>query len=80
MEECRKKYPNLFLIIISAIIVFIYFCIVFLLTLSIRPFSNFGTALFLIVYNLIFILLIWSMVQTIRTDPGRVPLQWVPFP
>ena len=79
MEECRKKHPYLFLIIIIGIIVFIYFCVVVLLVLDIHPWSNFGTALFLIVYNLIFILLIWSMVQTIRTDPGRVPLQWVPL-
>lgn len=79
MEECRKKHPYLFLIIITAIIVFIYFCVVVLLVLDIRPWTNVGTAFFLIVYNLIFILLIWSMVQTIRTDPGRVPLQWVPL-
>lgn len=77
MEECRKKTPYLFLIIISIIIIFIYFCIVKLLVLDIHPWTSFGTVFFLVVYNLIFLLLVWSMVQTIRTDPGRVPIQWV---
>ena len=77
MEECRKKHPYLFLIVITGIIVFIYFAIVVLLVLDIHPWSNLGAAIFLIVYNIIFILLVWSIVQTIRTDPGRVPLQWV---
>ena len=77
MEECRKKFPYLFLIIIVIIIIFIYFCIVKLLIFDVRPWSNPAIIAFLILYNLIFILLIWSMVQTIRTDPGRVPIQWV---
>ena len=77
MEECRKKYPYIFLIIIIAIIIFIYFCIVKLLVLDIHPWTPVGTIVFLIIYNVIFILLIWSIVQTIKTDPGRVPIQWV---
>ena len=77
MEDLRKKCPYAFVIIIAAIIIFIYICVVKLLLLDIHPWSNGGTAVFLIIYNIIFLLLIWSIVQTIRTDPGRVPLQWV---
>lgn len=76
MEDLRKKCPYSFLIIIVAIIVFIYFCVVKLLILDIHPWSDTSTAVFLIFYNLIFVLLLWSIVQTIRTDPGRVPIQW----
>lgn len=78
MEDLRKKCPYSFLIIIIAIIVFIYFCVVKLLILDIHPWSDAGTTVFLIFYNFIFVLLLWSIVQTIRTDPGRVPIQWVP--
>ena len=59
------------------IIVFLYVCIVKLLVLDLHPWSPVATVIFLVLYNIIFILLLWSMVQTIRTDPGRVPLQWV---
>ena len=64
--------------IITLIIIFIYFCIIFLLAINIHPWSNLGTIVFIVIYNLIFLLLAWSIVQTIRTDPGRVPIQWVP--
>ena len=77
MEELRKKCPYFFLIIISLIIGFIYFCVVVLLVSGIRPWNDGSTGFFLVVYHLVFILLLWSMVQTIRTDPGRVPIQWV---
>lgn len=56
---------------------FLYVCIVILLVLGLRPWSPPATVIFLALYNIIFIFLLWSMVQTIRTDPGRVPLQWV---
>jgi len=77
MEQCRKSCPYLFLIIISVIIVFLYICIVKLLLLDLHPWSSLGTIIFLVIYNIIFLLLLWSIIQTIRTDPGRVPLQWV---
>lgn len=76
MEDLRKKCPYSFLIIIVAIIIFIYFCVIKLLILDIHPWSDTSTAVFLIFYNLIFVLLAWSIIQTIRTDPGRVPIQW----
>lgn len=77
MEELRKKCPYFFLIIISAIIIFIYFCVVKLLVLDIHPWGAGSTGFFLVLYHLIFVLLLWSIIQTIRTDPGRVPIQWV---
>lgn len=33
--------------------------------------------IFLIIYHIIFVLLLWSIISTIRTDPGKVPVQWV---
>jgi hypothetical protein len=77
MEDLRKKCPYSFLIIILAIIIFIYLCIAKFLLLDIHPWGNGVTTIFLVFYNIIFVLLLWSIVQTIRIDPGRVPIQWV---
>jgi hypothetical protein len=33
--------------------------------------------IFLLLYHVVFILLVWSIVETIQTDPGKVPHQWV---
>lgn len=30
----------------------------------------------LIIFNIIFILLLWSMIKAILGDPGRVPIYW----
>ena len=56
---------------------FIYFCIVKLLVIDMHPWESGSAIAFLIIYHIVFVLLVWSIVQTIRIDPGRVPLQWV---
>lgn len=53
------------------------FSFVKLLVLDIHPWGNTATAIFLVIYAIVFVLLTWSIVQSIRRDPGKVPLQWV---
>jgi uncharacterized membrane protein YjfL (UPF0719 family) len=58
---------------------FIYFSFIKLLVLDIHPWGETATVIFLIVYHIIFLLLVWSMIEAIRKDPGKVPSQWVYF-
>lgn len=73
----RKKFPYFFLVIISVIILYISFCFVYLLVMDIQPWGSTATTIFIIIYLLVFFLLVWSIYEAIRTDPGKVPLQWV---
>lgn len=80
MEDLRKKFPYFFLIIISLILIFIYVCFFKLLVLDLHPFASVPTIIFIIVYHIVVLLLIWSIIEAIRRDPGKVPIQWVdPF-
>ena len=77
MEEIRKKYPYFFLIIIALIIVYIYVSFQIILVLKLHPWANAPTYIFMIIANIIFILLVWSIIMALSKDPGKVPLQWV---
>ena len=77
IEQIRNKFPYVFLVMISAVIVFLYFTFVKLLIIDMDPWPSFVMALFLIVYHIFVILLIWSLIMTIKKDPGLVPIHWV---
>lgn len=77
MEEIRKKFPFVFLFIISLLIIIIAFSFIKLLAIDLHPWGDIPTTIFLVVYGLVFLLLVWSITQAIRRDPGKVPLQWV---
>jgi len=77
MEDLRKKFPYFFLVMISLILIFIYICFVKLLVIDLHPFGNVLTVIFIVVYHIVLILLVWSIIEAIRRDPGKVPIQWV---
>jgi hypothetical protein len=77
MEDLRKKFPYFFLVMISLILIFIYVCFVKLLVLDLHPFPDVFTVIFIVFYHLVIVLLVWSIVEAIRRDPGKVPIQWV---
>jgi palmitoyltransferase len=35
-----------------------------------------GKLLMLFVFNLVFVMLLWSMFRSILSDPGKVPIYW----
>lgn len=73
----RRRFPYGFLIIISLIMVYLYICFVWLMIVDLSHWNKGVLITFLIIYHIIFILLLWSMISTIKTDPGKVPVRWV---
>lgn len=75
--SCRKLLTTHFVGVVLFII-FNYYIFVyeFLTNLNPHPFSQGGRMLSLILFHLCFIMLMWSMVQSIISDPGRVPIYW----
>ena len=41
-----------------------------------RAQESIGVLVMLIFFNLLFVMLVWSWVQTMTTDPGQVPVFW----
>ncbi|KRX05905.1 Thioredoxin-like fold [Pseudocohnilembus persalinus] len=65
----------IYVIFILALLFILYFINIYLIW-----FQRFERGLFFYVYvvifNILFFLLLWSMAQTMWTDPGKVPLYW----
>lgn len=73
----QKSFPWIYLTMIVLVMIGLYLIIVPLLLFHYHPFSPFPLVIFIIIYHLALFLLIWSMVETIRIDSGRVPIKWV---
>lgn len=70
--NCRKLFGVHFLVVIL-FISFSYFLFVYEYLLLLRP-SYFAVGM--VVFHIIFFLLLWSMIRSICSDPGRVPIYW----
>jgi hypothetical protein len=47
------------------------------MVIDISSWNTLSLVMFLTVYHISLLMLIWSLISTIRTDPGKVPHQWV---
>lgn len=80
-----KLIGNLFVLFVMAVIAMLYFTYVILLwgprcagTSFIWAFlESFGAQLLLAFFHVFFVLLVWSFMQAMTTDPGQVPVFWV---
>jgi len=57
----------------------LYFTFIKLLVIDLQPWPPIPMIAFIIVYHVFLILLIWSLIMTIKKDPGLVPIHWVIF-
>ena len=73
-----KKLLTVHFIGVVCFIIFNYYILVveFMTLLNPHPYSNAGRIAALVVFHLLFIMLAWSMIQSIISDPGRVPIYW----
>lgn len=70
--NCRKLFGAHFLFVI-AFISFSYYLFVYEYLIRLKP-SYFLPAM--IVFHIVFGMLLWSMIRSICSDPGRVPIYW----
>jgi hypothetical protein len=47
------------------------------MVIDISKWNIVSLTIFMIIYHVILVLLLWSIVMTMSTDPGKVPVQWV---
>jgi hypothetical protein len=69
-----KLLGNVFVLLVAAVMTFIYYT--FISVWGPRASQSIWVMLMLVVFNLIFVLLVWSFIQTMTTDPGQVPVFW----
>ena len=69
-----KILGNFFVILVATVMIFIYYT--YIMLWGPRASESIGVMTLLVFFKLIFILLVWSFVQTMTTDPGQVPVFW----
>lgn len=69
-----KILGNVFVLLVATVMTFIYYT--YIILWGPRASESIGVMAMLVFFNLIFILLVWSFVQTMTTDPGQVPVFW----
>ena len=67
----RLLTPHFIGVVIVILLNWFVFVFMFMLDLKPAPYI-----IFLIIFHVFFILLIWSMIRSIFSDPGRVPIYW----
>ena len=73
----RRKFPYGFLLMICLIIIFLYIAFIKLMVLDLSNWNTASIVIFMIIYHVVFLLFIFSLIMTMATDPGKVPVQWV---
>ena len=75
--SCKKLLTPHF-IGVASFIAFNYYIFMFeyLTFLKPCPYSSIGKTIAIVIFHLIFFMLLWSMLQSIIADPGRVPIYW----
>ena len=66
----------LFRIIFVALVILNYTFTVFYIWIPRFLKDSFASSLFLLYYNIIFVLVGWTVYETAKSDPGQVPLYW----
>jgi len=77
-----KIFSNIFVLILISIVCLFYYIFTFLIWIpQIKRSLNFGESLtgqfMLTIFHADLFMFIWSFIQCIITDPGRVPIYWV---
>jgi uncharacterized membrane protein YbhN (UPF0104 family) len=74
---CPKKLSVHFVAVLLFIL-FNYYILVFefLTFLNQMLYSQVWRIFALVIFHISFFMLVWSMIQAITTDPGRVPIYW----
>jgi hypothetical protein len=47
------------------------------MVIDLSKWNQVGLIIFMLIYHCNVIMLLWSIVMTMSTDPGKVPVQWV---
>jgi len=63
-----KILGNVFVLLVALVMSFIYYT--YVLVWVPRAYNSLPVLFMLLMFNIIFILLVWSFVQTMTTDPG----------
>ena len=69
-----KILGNVFVLIVALTLGYIYY--VYVQVWAPRAQDSVAVMVMLVVFNLIFVMTVWSFVQTMTTDPGQVPVFW----
>jgi hypothetical protein len=68
-----RKLINPHFVCVVVFIIFNYCAFMFEFMLALRPRYMIPA---LLIFHLLFFMVVWSMVQSIISDPGRVPIYW----
>lgn len=69
-----KILGNAFVLLVSSVMTFIYY--VYVNIWAPRAQDSTLVMIMLVFFNFLFVMLVWSFVQTMTTDPGQVPVFW----
>jgi len=74
-----KVFGNIFILVILSAVSFLYFVFVFIVNkqhLEDLDTVSYVRVFYLVFFHLFFFMFVWSFIQTMITDPGRVPIHW----
>lgn len=79
-----KVLGNFFVLFVILVIVLVYYTFTFVVWLNRVPgklfisynLGNYPVLAMLAIFHVIFLLLVWSFIQSMATDPGQVPVFW----
>ncbi len=89
MVQVAKTTGNIFVFLVLFILGIMYYQYVFLIwgphifgivLVSSHSAESMLAAAVVIIWHFLMIMFLWSLLQTLITDPGRVPIYWVPPP
>lgn len=78
-SNLNKILINRFVIFVFCFIVLTYYVFVFQYMLPLMDKYPLIVDFFLIAFHLSFIMMIWSLMTAMFTEPGKVPLYWVTY-
>lgn len=76
--SCAKLLKSVHFVGVILFILFNYYILVFefMQFLNPHPYSENARIAALLIFHLFFLMLAWSMIQSVISDPGRVPIYW----
>ena len=69
-----KILGYVFVLLVAGVMSFVYYT--YVSVWGPRASESIWVMLMLVVFNLIVVMLVWSFIQTMTTDPGQVPVFW----
>lgn len=77
-EKKKKYYGHVLVFIIILVIIFEYYTYVFEIKLrNLKSTNMIATGVCLVLFHIFFFLMLWSLIVTMGTHPGEIPLYWV---